>query len=417
MQNNICKAPFFSAEIFGNGDVFLCCPAYTKIDAIGNIYEQEWDDIWNGKTAQDFRNKIKQGDYSSCYTHYCSANFFPLCQELKYVDSDKLDIDNPKPRIIKLSMDVTCNVACKICRKEVFCNDPKRTEFLDSKIDKILPILKDVEIVNFTGVGDPFASKHVRKFIKIIAQTYPQIRFNFHTNGTLCNKQNLEELGVLDRLSTVEISLHSAAKETYDKIVRFGNWEKLNKNLEFLSDLIDKKSLDELQLNFVILSENYKDIPAFIELCKRHKAKAFLWQYRDWGGAYDFDSVDVFSPLHKDHKNFIQIMSQLDTSNPNLFMTPALKKYTQIKNVEEYSLYASIFALQSAQRYESKDGIFRHKFKQIEQNKTDIEKLKNKIKANFFEKIFSVKNEINCGKKRKIISILGIRIKLKCKNK
>lgn len=424
-MHKLCKAPFFTAEIFESGNVFLCCPSYTKLEAIGNIFKQDWDEIWNCPEAQNFREKIKKGDYSDCNTNFCSPNFFPFCHEVAYINPEKLDIENPKARIIKFSMDKSCNVACTICRDKVYCNEPSKVEKLDSKIEEyLLPILKDAEIVNFTGSGDPFASKHHRNFITRITQEYPHMKFDFHTNGVLCDERNLTELGVIDKLSTIQISLHSATKETYDKIVKFGNWERLNKNLEFLTGLMDQNKLNELQLNFVILSENYKDIPAFIDLCKKYRAKAFLWQYRDIHGVYDYDSVNICSPLHRDHKDFVEIMANLDLSNENLYISPLLKKYTQIKNVEEYYLYASIFANQVAERYETKNSIFYKTFKNTEDNikllKNDlrgrIQQLQNLLvvkKATFIEKIFSVKNENHGDYKHKVIRLLGLKLKFK----
>lgn len=474
-MKNICKAPLFTAEVFGNGNVFSCCPDYVKIGPIGNIFQNSWDDIWNSEIAQNFRAKICNENYSSCYTNYCSPNFFPLCHELKYINQDKLDINNPKARIIKFSMDLSCNVACKICRKDIICNESSRTEFLNSKIyDTFLPILKDAEIVNFTGSGDPFASKHCREFIKIINQTYPNIRFNFHTNGTLCNKKTLEDLGVLDKLSTIEISVHSATKEVYDNIVRYGNWDMLNKNLEFLSQLISNGKLDELQLNFVVFSENYKSIPDFINFAQQYQAKAFLWQYRDWDQLMDYDSVNVCYPLHKHHRDFVKIMSSLDLNNPNLFITPLLRKYTQIKDVDEYCSHAETIVQQIEERYESKKGIFKKRLDQIQSNNENIKKLidskkdleskvqknnediknlieskkdleckiqknnedikklaeskrdleyiiqknnedmKNLIKS---QKVFSITNEYSKDKKHKVVKIFGLKLKFRVKNK
>lgn len=421
MKNNICKAPFFTAEIFGRGDVYLCCPSYTKLNAIGNIFTQSWDEIWNSKEAVEFRNKIKNSDYSDCNMNYCNPGFFPFCREVAYVDPAKLDYDNPKVRIIKFSLDRSCNVACTICRDKVYCNEECRTNFLNSKIDEVfMPLLDGVEIVNFTGTGDPFASKHDREFIKRIAQKYPNIRYDFHTNGILCSKENLERMGVIDKLSTIQISLHSATEETYNKIVKFGNWELLNKNLEFLSHLIEQNKLNELQLNFVVLSENYKDIPAFIQLCKKYHAKAFLWQYRDIEGVYDYDSVNVCYPLHREHASFIRIMTELDTSNPDLFISPLLRKYTQIKNVDEYLLYADIFSNQNNERYESKNGILGPRLFNIEQQikQLQLSMEDNKVKKdNILKRIFSVENKYSNNAKHKIITILGLKFIFKIRNK
>lgn len=422
MENNICKAPFFTAEIFGAGDVYLCCPSYTKLNAIGNIFTQSWDEIWNSKDAIEFRNKIKRADYSGCNMNYCNPNFFPFCREVLYVDPSKLDYDNPKVRIIKFSLDRSCNVACTICRDKIYCNEEKRTEFLNSKIDDVfLPLLEGVEIVNFTGTGDPFASKHDREFIKRINQKYPNIRYDFHTNGILCSKDNLEKMGVIDKLSTIQISLHSATEDTYNKIVKFGNWKLLNKNLEFLSHLIEQKKLNELQLNFVVLSENYKDIPEFIQLCKKYHAKAFLWQYRDIEGVYDYDSVNVCYPLHREHESFIRIMKDLDTSDPDLFISPLLRKYTKIKNVEEYLLYSDIFSIQNNERYESKNGILGPRLNKIE---NQIELLQNQEcrdkkqkKVSLLKKLFSIENNYSGNSKHKIITVLGIKLSFRIRKK
>lgn len=426
-MSKICVAPFFTAEIFGGGDVFLCCPSYTKLNSIGNIFEQSWEEIWNNKEAIRFREKIKNGDYSECNQNFCNPDFFPFCREVMYINPEKLDFENPKARIIKFSLDRSCNVACTICRDKLMCNnDAGRTEFLNSQIEKVfLPIVKDAEILNFCGTGDPFSSKHIRNFVKIAAEKYPHLKFDFHTNGILCDERNLTELGVLNRLSTIQISLHSATKETYDKIVKHGNWEKLNSNLEFLSKKIEDGTLNELHMNFVVLSENFRDIPAFIELCKKYKAKTFLWQYRDIEGVYDYDSVNVCSPLHRDHASFVKIINGIDTSDNDIFISPLLKKYTEIKDVEQYNLYATIFANQVAERYETGNSIFEKRIRKIEDKVANLtieldelmQKQEALAKNTFLKNLFSVRNEKRNEIRHKIITVFGIKMKFKMKNK
>ena len=71
-------------------------------------------------------------------------------------------------------------------------------------------------------------------------------------------------------------------------------------------------------------------------------------------------------------------------------------------------MYASIFANQVAERYETKNSMFYKNFKNIEKNVKCIKKdlqghIQNFKKVSFLEKIFSVKNEINGEKKHKVI--------------
>lgn len=191
--------------------------------------------------------------------------------------------------------------------------------------------------------------------------------------------------------------------------------ELLNQNLEFLSQLIEQGKLNELQLNFVVLSENYKDIPAFIQLCKKYHAKAFLWQYRDIEGVYDYDSVNVCYPLHGEHASFIRIMTELDTSNPDLFISPLLRKYTQIKNVDEYLLYANILSNQNNERYESKNGILGPRLYNIEKQIKELQSIKKQDvkKDNILKKIFSVENRYSNNSKHKVITVLGFKLSFK----
>ena len=389
-MKNTCLSPFFTAEIFGNGDVYICCPDYTLIGTIGNVFKQSWEEVWYSKKAVDLRNKILAGDYSSCRLSLCEPEFFPLCIELENIDKEKLDFNNPKARIVKISTERSCNVACTLCRSRVICNeDEEQIAFLDSKIESVfMPILKDAEIVNFCGSGDPFVSKHFRKIIKIAALTYPNLRFDLHTNGLLCNEENLTELGIIDRLSTVQISLHSATKEVYDRIVKRGNWEKLNSNLGYLAGLIEKGKLNQLHLNFVVNADNYVDIPLFIELCKKYHAKAFFWQYRDLGGVYSYDKMNICSPAHAEHKEFVRIMSNLKyDKNQKVFMTPLLRKFTQIKDVEQYYLTTSILMDNVIERYESKFSRQELRFQRIEQKLRDLEKNNGVHKVQDLQKI------------------------------
>lgn len=412
MLKNVCRNPFFTAEIFSDGSVYLCCPDYMNIGSIGNVFEQSWDEIWNSDIAKNFRERILHKDYSMCKQNFCEPNFFPLCHELNSPYITTLDFQNPKLKVLKISTDKSCQTACIICRDKLYCNnDAKQTQWLNEQIASVfMPILKDVEIVNFCGSGDPFASKHFRYFIKEISKNCPHIKFDLHTNGVLCDERNLEELGILDKLSTIQISLHSATKETYDKIVKYGNWERLNKNLEFLYNLKKEGKLFELQLNFVITSVNYKDIPIFIDLCKKYGAKAFLWQYRDLFGGDNYDERNICSPIHTEHSDFIQIMTSDKVKNAkNVFMSPLLRKYTQIKDVEQYNILSTILMDVITERYESKYCSINRRFKDINTEINKINQDLNKKRTGYLSKIFSIKNSYKDGRRYKKITMFGIK--------
>lgn len=72
--NNICKVPFGYIEIFGNGDVYTCCPDYIYNGCIGNIFKQPFLDIINSERAIQIRKNILENNYSMCNLDLCNPN-------------------------------------------------------------------------------------------------------------------------------------------------------------------------------------------------------------------------------------------------------------------------------------------------------------------------------------------------------
>ena len=78
--------------------------------------------------------------------------------------------------------------------------------------------------------------------------------------------------------------------------------------------------------------------------------------------------MKICSPSHIEHKDFVKIMSELKLDGTQkVFMTPLLRKFTQIKDVEQYYLTSSILMDNVIERYESKFSRQEMRFSRIEQ--------------------------------------------------
>ena len=64
-----CFSPWLEVYIQYYGGVRLCCEFYSKKYDIGNMFEQNFKDIWNGKKMQKIRKNFKNGKLG-----------FPVCQ-------------------------------------------------------------------------------------------------------------------------------------------------------------------------------------------------------------------------------------------------------------------------------------------------------------------------------------------------
>lgn len=317
-----CNQPFNRIEIYENGDVYNCCPALVSYHLIGNIFKTPFSEIWNGEKIQYLRKTILDGDYSLC------SNLCPQKKQGKHQRNAET-IVNDYPEEISISTDNACNVRCKICRDE-FYHTEYNAKKLDKEIDEIwLPILKNAKSLRFGCSGEPFASYKEKLLIKRAAAKYPNIKFHIHTNGILTNEKMLKELNIYDKLDTITVSLHSASRWTYNKIVRGGNYGKVMKNLKLYSQMKKEGTLKNFRLVFVVYDENYKDMIDFVKLAKKNNAVACFWGLREVERTKinnNFKKHSIVNSENKHNKNLIKILKNSIFDSDNVELYPELKE-------------------------------------------------------------------------------------------
>ena len=302
-----CQIPFKRLSIEFNGNVTFCCSLYNNNYFIGNIFTDEIDDIWYNEKATEFRKSILDGTYKFCNLNICGDRF-EYSEELDGKNKDAL-LKPSYPKIVNLSYNPSCNVRCKTCRDELMVETKKDTEHLNSINDKIVTLCQNAEIIYLNGDGELFTSPHLKSLVQRLIKEYPNLKFDIHTNGLLCDEAHIKEWGLQDRIKKINISIHAATKKTYESIVRGGHWEQLQKNLKYLSTL-----KCDLNLIFVLHSLNYKEMPAFVEMANNLGALALFWRFRNWGRTQmcrDIDKYSCWEPTHPDYKNFLKVLNKL----------------------------------------------------------------------------------------------------------
>lgn len=308
-NKKICKYPFQYAEVHPSGDIACCCSSYTDDYFFGNIFKQNFDEIWNGNKAKEFRKDILNGKYSFCHLDMCRG-----IDSEQFIDIKDTSETAEYPKIVNFSIDETCNVKCVMCRDKAKSPSPEKKQKLMEMIDTtFIPMLKNADLLQINGEGEIFASSICKEFIKKASELYPKLKFEIITNGQLCNKQNLEKLNITDRIERITISLHASTKETYEKIVRGGSFERVMKNIEYLNSLFKAGKIGDFSLAYVISSLNYKDLPGFVKLVDKLKIIGQLREFMDWGDASnmckDFTKYNIVDRQHPEHKNFVKILN------------------------------------------------------------------------------------------------------------
>lgn len=322
----ICKRPFHIATVYQDGKVYTCCPAYIKGYSIGNVFEKSFNEIWNSEKAKSLRNMLVDDDYSLCDLDSCIQLELMDKQELKNEFYDENDMVK-MPDEIYMGWDYDCNVACITCRNKLIKNDEKTLTKLKALEESVLEACKTAKVFYTSGSGDPFGSKYARDLIKKVIKINPEIKFFIHTNGVLCTEEMCEELGIKDKIINVIFSIHASCEETYNKIVRFGNYNKVMKNLEWVSKLKREGQIDKFILAFVAHKLNYKDMPDFIRLAEKFDATASFRHYRQWANntEYKYDDMAVFEKTHEEYENLKNILKQDVFDSPNCNLDNLLK--------------------------------------------------------------------------------------------
>ncbi len=305
----ICKRPFVEQNLSLDGHLYPCCEIWTNRYSFGNVFEQDAKSIINSEEAREFRRSILNKSYKYCNTEFC----LPIRADEKKIKLLCREDGTSEQLCEHFSFchDKVCNLKCIICRDEYKTNSIEETQKLDSIIDTVLPLLKNAKIVSINGQGELFASRHSRNLVKQISSTYPDIKFDILSNGLLFDEKNCNEIGILNKIVSATISVHSNNKKTYDKIMLGSNYKQVWKNIEWLCDQKAKNKIKTIKLAFVISLLNYKEMKNFLKKAIEMDIEVLfaLYNTSDSNMAYNYHEMAVWEPENKKHKDFVKIIS------------------------------------------------------------------------------------------------------------
>jgi len=304
MDTRPCLRPFVNLVLHNEGQVSPCCREFLKCDA-GNIEKQNLDEIWNGEIYTDLRQRILKGDYSMCNRDICCM-YMPG-------SVDEIPSDYKKgPKVFTISYDFECNYRCITCRDTIITNTPQEMALYENVYSpKIKKIIKNVEVINLLGSGDPLFSRYSRHFMSEIVKEKPDIKFLLCTNGFLLDEKNLTDIGIQNNILGILISLNAVNRETYKKILRTDAFDRVMKNIELMAEWKKQGRIEWIRINFVTHLMNYKEMPDFVKLAQKLDITALFTVYRPWETAEyhkRYKEVAVFEPNNKHYKELAEIL-------------------------------------------------------------------------------------------------------------
>lgn len=289
----MCTLCFRYMQIYPEG-ASVCCPAWNKAGIVpfnGRTLKEIW-------TCEEFEKGRK------AITNYNSGEFcLNACPYYRGVEEAGTVVEKVPTRIM-VSFDETCNIRCQTCRKEIIVSNQEKVKKMFEDLEESFG--QTLEALEISGSGDPIASKVSREWIQGLTQDrFPKLKqIYLQTNGLLLTEEFYRNLSdfVKSRLSKIIISIDAATKETYEKIRRGGNWEKLQTNLQFLSKEWNKP----IAFCFVVQRDNYTEIVDFYQKMSQQfpKAQILYEMVAHWGedrcSLEDFNRMNVAEDTTKE---------------------------------------------------------------------------------------------------------------------
>lgn len=270
----ICARPFDTLLIDKNGSCYACeCTSWLP-QSIGNIKLKSIEQILDSDMLNVLRNSIKNGRYNFCNEKQCS-----------YIKSDIFETSSATGlRYLRLALDDSCNLRCPSCRiKKIFLYKGKKFNDRLVMAKKVIDFLQSYDrplTINIGSDGDPFSSLIYRYILKNFPKK-KNLRFSLQTNGLLLEKFHKRNLTLFDQLETLNISVDGATKKTYEKIRVGGQWEQIDRNLNYISKVSRKFCV---YLHMVVQENNWQELAMMAEMTdKLGFEKIYFNLIQDWG--------------------------------------------------------------------------------------------------------------------------------------
>jgi sulfatase maturation enzyme AslB (radical SAM superfamily) len=279
----VCARPFDTVLVDRQGSCYACeCQSWLP-QSIGNLQVKPLAEIIGGDMHQHLRDSVSDGTYRYCNDRHCG-----------YIMSKRIHpAKGTRIRHLRLAIDDSCNLRCPSCRTNMIFHKEGSAYRLGIRLaDRINDWLHDHDHpiqVHMGSDGDPFAS-HVYRHFMAETPRRDNIKYSILTNGLMFKEFHGTVPHIMGNLQELGVSIDGATRDTYEKLRLGGRWEKIVEALECMAALKQRHGF-AFHLHMVVQKDNWREIPAMLELGDRYRAdKVYFNRIKDWGTGADCDT-------------------------------------------------------------------------------------------------------------------------------
>lgn len=242
-----------------------------------------------------------------------------------------------KPRNIMLILTNTCDLNCIMC----YQNKHPVKNINKKLVDIVLDNLQYIEKIIWQG-GEILRLPYFKNVLLKTLQ-FPKIQ-QIITSNFQNVSEDIIELIPKNNINLI-ISIDGAVKKTYERIRLGASFDKLEKNLEKLNHyIIVSGNKMNLQINFLVMKINYKEIPDMINFADKYNVsivvflrcvtddvnlkitkdlekdvECFIKQATEKAEKYNIKIINVFSQFNDSSVNEKETVSKKEISDQGLF--------------------------------------------------------------------------------------------------
>jgi MoaA/NifB/PqqE/SkfB family radical SAM enzyme len=322
-RNQWCIDPFVKFTALERGAVNLCCTNWMN-EPVGSFVEDDFDHLWNSDVALDIRRSIHDGSFQYCNKMACpylkeqrlpAASEVTAPYDMEVVEKQAVGMPVVYPRKVVLSEDPICNLTCPSCRTEQKKADEDQLVRFEEVVFPKLMETYTAEL-RICGNGDPFASQHYMRLMKSLDPKVNKLRrLSILTNGVLFSPRVWETLSNLQGYRVVmNVSIDAATPETYAKVRRGGDWDRLQEALAFMQQLREQGEFRKFHFNYVVQEDNFREMPEFVRMAKKYSVdKVFFAPFQKTGVHIEdaeYNRQAVYLKGHPDHQEYREILAR-----------------------------------------------------------------------------------------------------------
>jgi pyruvate-formate lyase-activating enzyme len=271
LQALVKNQAFFCNALSGNSDynisinsdmtVSCNCQDFSGSGYIGDLSKQNFNEIFSGNIAGDFRRQLSSGKIPILNCIQCS--------ELRRTDKSKAslhvtDFHLPSKGIM-LENTICCNLQCLACpRKTVLATRTKQSLSLED-IQTIARLIRDnkIETLYLFKLGEPFISSNINHEITILRESNPKLQIVVSTNGILLNSKEKMETAL--KLDLIYFSIDGISDALVQKYQKNGSFIKAYENMKKLVHLKTSLNLTKPVIEWKYVLFNWNDQPEMIQ--------------------------------------------------------------------------------------------------------------------------------------------------------